>query len=156
MADASMASKLLAEFTGTFLLIFTIGCNVLSKSGLWAGVSIACVLMVAIYSFGGISGANFNPAVSVTLGITKALGGPGMEFKDVGIYCGVQLAAGVAAGLAYVGLFGQAFNLAPAGDFSLVSAGLCELLYTFMLCFVVLNVAVAKKNATEGGQYFGH
>jgi len=155
MAEASLASKCAAEFVGTFLLIFTVGCNVLSGNAVWGAVSIASVLMVAIYALGGISGANFNPAVSVTLGITKSLGGPGMEFKDVGIYCGVQLAAGVAAGFAYFALFGQAFNLAPAANFSIVSAGLCELLYTFMLCFVVLNVAVAKKNATEGGQYFG-
>jgi len=155
MAEATLASKCTAEFVGTFLLIFTVGCNVLSANAVWGAVSIASVLMVSIYALGGISGANFNPAVSVTLGITKALGGPGMEWKDVGIYCGTQLAAGVAAGFAYFALFGKAFNLAPAGDFSIVSAGLCELLYTFMLCFVVLNVAVAKKNATEGGQYFG-
>jgi hypothetical protein len=36
---------------------------------------------------------------------------------------------------------GSAFNLAPAKGFSLVAAGTVELLYTFMLCFVVLNVA---------------
>ena len=30
--------------------------------------------------------------------------------------------------------------------YSLLSAGVCELVYTFMLCFVVLNVAAAKKN----------
>merc|ERR1719313_983394 len=83
-----------------------------------------------------------------------------MDFKTVGIYCGVQLFAGCVAGFAYYGLFGKAFNLTPAGDFFLsdygvLAAGSCELLYTFMLCFVVLNVAVANKNATEGGQYFG-
>merc|ERR1719174_3674076 len=33
---------------------------------------------------------------------------------------------------------------------------LCELLYTFMLCFVVLNVAASKKNnQRKGNQYFG-
>merc|ERR1719473_1723893 len=104
----SMSSKLVAEFTGTFLLIFTIGCNVLGQTATWAGVSIACVLMVAIYSFGGISGANFNPAVSCTLGITKAMGGPGMDWKDVGIYSGVQIVAGILAGFCYFALFGKA------------------------------------------------
>eukprot|EP00929_Paragymnodinium_shiwhaense_P064258 TRINITY_DN3217_c0_g1_i1.p1 TRINITY_DN3217_c0_g1~~TRINITY_DN3217_c0_g1_i1.p1 ORF type:complete len:463 (+),score=151.21 TRINITY_DN3217_c0_g1_i1:81-1469(+) len=155
MADASLASKCVAEFVGTFLLVFTVGCNVLSANAVWGAVSIASVLMVSIYALGGISGANFNPAVSVTLGISKSLGGPGMDWKTVGIYSGVQLAAGIAAGFAYFGLFGKSFNLAPAADFNLVSAGLCELLYTFMLCFVVMNVAVAKKNEKEGGQYFG-
>jgi len=153
MAEASMMSKLVAEFTGTFLLIFTIGCNVLGQTATWAGVSIACVLMVAIYSFGGISGANFNPAVSFTLGITKSLGGAGMDWKDVGIYSIVQIAAGVLAGFCYVALFGHAFNLGPAKGFGLLSAGLCELLYTFMLCFVVLNVAVAKGSTPN--QYYG-
>jgi aquaporin Z len=150
-----MASKLVAEFTGTFLLIFTIGCNVLGGSGAWAGVSIACVLMVAIYSFGGISGANFNPAVSVTLGITKTLGGGGLGWADVGMYSVVQIIAGIAAGFSYFALFGKPFNLAPAKGFGLVEAGMCELLYTFMLCFVVLNVAVAKKNGAADNSYYG-
>jgi len=135
-----MSAKLVAEFTGTFLLIFTIGCNVLSKSGMWAGISIASVLMVSIFAFGGISGANFNPAVSVALGINGNL-----DWKDVGIYSAVQIAGGIAAGFCYVGLFGKSFNLGPAEGFNGVSAGACEILYTFMLCFVVLNVAAVKK-----------
>jgi len=139
-----MSAKLIAEFTGTYLLILTIGCNILSKSGVWAGISIACVLMVAVFSFGGISGANFNPAVSVALGINGNL-----EWKDVGIYSGVQIAAGIAAGFSYFAMFGEAFNLAPGKGFNGVSAGLAELLYTFMLCFVVLNVAAVGKGCQD-------
>jgi len=154
-AEPSMTAKCTAEFLGTFLLIFTVGCNVLGGSAVWGGVSIACVLMVAIYSLGGISGANFNPAVSMTLGISKAMGGPGLDWKTVGIYCGVQSAAGVAAALCYSALFGESFNLAPAKGFAWYHAGLCELLYTFMLCFVVMNVAAAKKNVQEKNQYYG-
>jgi len=150
-----MAAKCAAEFVGTFLLIFTVGCNVLGGSGVWAGVSIACVLMVAIYALGGISGANFNPAVSVTLGISQSMGGPGLDWQTVGIYSAVQSLAGVAAALCYSGLFGESFNLAPAKGFSWHQAGACELLYTFMLCFVVLNVAAAKKNVQEQNQYYG-
>eukprot|EP00441_Pelagodinium_beii_P004820 CAMPEP_0197703086 /NCGR_PEP_ID=MMETSP1338-20131121/125258_1 /TAXON_ID=43686 ORGANISM="Pelagodinium beii, Strain RCC1491" /NCGR_SAMPLE_ID=MMETSP1338 /ASSEMBLY_ACC=CAM_ASM_000754 /LENGTH=563 /DNA_ID=CAMNT_0043286979 /DNA_START=13 /DNA_END=1705 /DNA_ORIENTATION=+ len=150
-----MAAKCAAEFVGTFLLIFTVGCNVLGGSGVWAGVSIACVLMVAIYALGGISGANFNPAVSVTLGISQSMGGPGLDWQTVGIYSAVQSLAGVAAALCYSGLFGESFNLAPAKGFSWHQAGACELLYTFMLCFVVLNVAAAKKNVQEKNQYYG-
>lgn len=151
-----MQSKAVAEFVGTFMLVFTVGCNVLSNSGVFAGVSIACVLMVTIYALGGISGANFNPAVSVTLGITKSIGGPGdMPWPVVAIYCGVQLLAGIAAGFSYKAMFGEAFSLGPAPGFGLATAGFCELIYTFMLCFVVMNVAVASKNAVEDGQYFG-
>lgn len=154
-AEVSMIAKCVAEFVGTFLLIFTVGCNVLGGSATWGGVSIASVLMVAIYSLGGISGGNFNPAVSVTLGISKAMGGPGMDWKTVGTYVGVQSAAGIAAALCYSALFGQSFNLSPAKGFEWYHAGLCELLYTFMLTFVVMNVAAAKKNADEKNQYYG-
>jgi len=154
MAEASMVSKCSAEFVGTFLLVFTVGCNVLGKTMVWAGVSIACVLMVSIYAFGGISGGNFNPAVSVTLGITKNMGGPGMEWKDVGIYCIVQILAGIAAGMCYLALFGFSFNLGPSKGFGAMEAGMCEVLYTFMLCFVVLNVAASKARAGNN-QFYG-
>jgi len=154
-SEPTIAAKCTAEFVGTFLLIFTVGCNVLGGSATWAGVSIAFVLMVCIYALGGISGANFNPAVSVTLGISRAMGGPGLDWKTVVIFAGVQTAAGIAAAICYSLLFGQSFNLAPAKGFSWYHAGLCELLYTFMLTFVVMNVAAAKKNVGEKNQYYG-
>jgi aquaporin Z len=153
MAEVSLSSKLVAEFTGTFLLIFTVGCNVLSQTAVWAGVSIACVLMVVIYAFGGISGGNFNPAVSVMLGILESMkegAGAGMKWSLVGMYCGVQIAAGILAGFCYFALFGHAFNLGPAKGFGIVEAGLCELIYTFMLCFVVCNVAVTPDKEVKG------
>ena len=153
--ESSPVAKYTAEFVGTFLLIFTVGCNVLGKTDAWAGVSIAFVLMVSIYALGGISGGNFNPAVSVTLGISKSMGGEGLDWKTVGIYSAVQCIAGVLAAVCYSLLFGQSFNLAPAKGFSWYHAGLCEFLYTFMLTFVVMNVAAAKKNAAEKGQYYG-
>ena len=134
---------------GTFLLIFTIGCNVLSAAGsIWIGTSIACVLMVSIFAFGAVSGANFNPAVSVALGING-----NMEWKDVGIYSAVQIVAGIVAGFAYFALFGKTFNLAPTKGFSVAAAALCEILYTFMLCFVVLNVAAVKKGSMHTSRY---
>lgn len=143
MADFTV-KELVAEFTGTFLLIFTIGCNVLSKTAVWAGISIACVLMVAVFAFGAISGANFNPAVSTALALNGNL-----TPAKAGVYSAVQVTAGIAAGFCYFGFFGTTFKLAPAKDFNIVSYGLCELLYTFMLCFVVLNVAAVKKGCQE-------
>merc|ERR1719428_1206513 len=77
-----------------------------------------------------------------------------MDWATVAIYCAVQLLAGIAAGFAYFGLFGETFNLYPAKGFKgLVPAMICEMVYTFMLCFVVLNVAVASK-ATPN-KYYG-
>lgn len=146
-------NKLAAEFFGTFLLVFTVGCNVLAGQAVWGGVSIACVLMVAIYSMGGISGANFNPAVSFALGMIHNLGNRdgGKKWEMVGQYCLVQILGGLLGGFCYINLYWDAFNLAPAAGFGWVEAGLCEMLYTFMLCFVVLNVACRK----EKNQYYG-
>jgi aquaporin Z len=146
-----MGAKLIAEFIGTYLLIFTVGCNVLSATPVWGGVSIACVLMVSIFVFGGVSGANFNPAVSVALGINKNLG-----WGDVGTYSAVQLVAGIAAGFSYTALFGKSFALGPGKGFGVGEACVAEILYTFMLCFVVLNVAaLSEKGEGHCKSWFG-
>lgn len=164
-ADAPFISKCVAEFAGTFLLVFTIGCNVFNGNMVWAGVSIGCMLMVAVYALGGISGGNFNPAVSVSLGVVQSLGGKGMDWATVGIYCIVQIIGGIAAAIASYSLYVDSldfsmlnsdnFNLTPRKGFSWLSAWSCEMLYTFMLCFVVLNVAAAKKFQAQANQWYG-
>jgi len=143
------AAKYIAEFVGTFMLVLTVGCNVLTGSPVWAVTSIACTLMVSIYALGGVSGANFNPAVSLALGIAKKL-----EWKDVGIYMGCQIAGGITAGLVYGLTLWNVFNLQPSAGFAWWQAGLAEFLYTFMLCFVVLNVACSKMHAGKN-QFYG-
>ncbi|CAE7546095.1 NIP2-1 [Symbiodinium sp. CCMP2592] len=155
VSDPSLTAKLVSEFVGTFLLVLTVGCNVLGSTSTWGGVSIAFVLMVSIYAMGAISGANFNPAVSVTLGISKSMGGPGLDWKTVGQYSAVQTLAGISAAVCYCLLYGRSFNLTPSEGFGWLNAGLCESLYTLVLTFVVLNVAAARKNATERNEYYG-
>merc|ERR1719409_2077393 len=142
-------TKCLSEFTGTYLLVFTVGCNVLGGSAVWAATSIACVLMVSIYALGAVSGAHFNPAVTVTL----QLAGKTNSWGTAGAYMGAQLLGGILAGFSYFALFGKVFNLAPGAGFGWWEAMLVEVLYTFMLCFVVLNVAATKAN--DGNQFFG-
>jgi len=104
-----------------------------------------------IYALGKSSGANFNPAVSVALGMTHHL-----RWPEVGIYVAVQTIAGISAGFCYVLMFGQdkSFNLGPTAGHSLWQAGLAEVLYTFMLCFVVLNVAASKVHGVQGHHQF--
>merc|ERR1719446_400050 len=102
-----------------------------------------------IYALGKTSGANFNPAVSFSLGLTKK-----MEWKEVGIYAAVQTVAGILAGLCYLAMFGESFNLEPTKGHTWWQAGLAEVLYTFMLCFVVLNVAASKCHAGKD-QFYG-
>jgi len=153
MGEDSAVARYTSEFVGTFLLVFTVGCNVLSGDPHWNATSIACVLMVSIYALGGVSGANFNPAVSLALALSKKL-----TWVEAGIYMAVQILAGILAALSYGALFWEVFNLGPGVNADKVpytwwQACLAEVLYTLMLCFVVLNVATARKN--EGNQFFG-
>jgi len=151
MGEAAAGARYASEFIGTFLLVFTVGCNEITGQAVWGGVSIACVLTVMIYSLGKSSGGNFNPAVSVALGVAGK-----MQWGEVGTYCVVQIVAGMAAAFAYVGMFGaqHSFNLQPAPQHQWWQACLVELLYTFMLCFVVLNVACSKVHAGQN-QFYG-
>merc|ERR1719321_127989 len=72
----------------------------------------------------------------------------------VGLYCAVQVAAGLCAGFSYAALFMSVIPLAPGVGFGFLEAVLAEVLYTFMLSFVVLNVAASKRNGCGTGQEF--
>ena len=67
---SELGKQLTGEFIGTYLLILTVGFNILSGQSTWAVLSIASVLMVSIYSLASVSGANFNPAVTLALYLT--------------------------------------------------------------------------------------
>jgi aquaporin Z len=156
-----MASELgkqcLGEFIGTYLLILTIGFNVLSGQSTWAVLSIASVLMVSIYALASVSGANFNPAVTLTLYLTKTE----TDATKVAAYMATQIVAGICAGFTYFAVFGKAINLTPGshpehGEFGAFGAGVIEILYTFVLCFVVLRAAViAQKDNESFGMAIG-
>lgn len=147
--ESSSRAKCVAEFIGTFALIISVGCNVLVGDKTWGVTSIAATLMVSIYALGGISGANFNPAVSVALGLSNKL-----PWAQVAIYICVQLSAGLFAGLSYGLILGDSFKLGPSTGHTMMAAGFAELLYTFMLCFVVLNTAASKEHGGKD-QFYG-
>lgn len=81
-------------------------------SSLFAGLSIGIALFVAIQSLGGVSGANFNPAVSVALGCVQALNGPGMAWQQVGLYSLSQVCGGITAAIVSALTFGKSAALA--------------------------------------------
>src|ERR1700746_1992800 len=61
-------NKYMAEFIGTFFLVLTIGCTVIGNgAGALAPLAIGSALMVMVFAGGHISGAHYNPAV--TLGV---------------------------------------------------------------------------------------
>jgi len=146
---AAKSHELVAEFIGTYVLVLTVGCNVLGGSGLWAVTSIAFSLMVMIYALGNVSGANFNPAVSVTLALTN-----NMEWAKCGLYCVAQILGGLLGGATYALLFGEAFNLEPGQGYHWSAAAEAEIVYTFFLTFTVLCTAVLKGAAEK--EFFGY
>jgi aquaporin Z len=148
--DPIQRPRYVAEFVGTFMLLVSIGCNVIVGDKTWGITSIACTLTVMIYALGGISGGHFNPAVSVALALSRK-----MPWVEAATYICVQLSAALFAGDLYGYMLKDTFNLAPKAGYNLLQAGLVELLYTFMLTFVVLNVATAKKVVAGNPQYYG-
>merc|ERR1719424_925379 len=142
--------KYLAEFIGTYILVLTIGCNVLGGVSIWAVTSIASALMVMIYSLGSVSGANFNPAVSLAIAASNKMDG---GYQQAGLYMIAQTVGATCAAFTYLMIFMHNFNLEPGQGFSMLEAGVAEFIYTFMLCFVVLNTACA--GATKGNQFYG-
>jgi aquaporin Z len=131
--------KYAVELIGTFIFLFTIATSVLSASTL-APLAIGSVLMVMIYAGGHISGGHYNPAVTLAalvrgrIGVADAIG-----------YWIVQLAGGLLAmALArWVIDPAQVHTLTLSGH-TLIAAFIAELLFTFALCYVVLNVATSK------------
>jgi aquaporin Z len=139
--------KYVTEFIGTLFLVLTIGLSVLGGVSV-APLAIGAVLMVMVYMGGHISGAHYNPAVTVAVFLRGKL-----QSKEVVPYIVVQLAGAMVASLLVYVILGQTFAPAPAPSASVLAALLVEVLYTFALCLVVLNVATSQ--ATEGNSFYG-
>lgn len=148
MAETSTSSKLIAEFIGTFFLALTI-CTaaVHGSAGDYAPFAIAATLMVMIYAVGHISGAHFNPAVTVAVWLRGAC-----EKSDVVPYISVQALAGVLAAIVSQEIL-LAETSVTAIDMDATNALAAEFLYTFALVYVILNVATS--DATQGNGYYG-
>merc|ERR1711865_1180722 len=147
-AEPEIGAKLLSEFLGTFMLVLTVGLNVLSGSTAGA-FSIASSLMCMIFALGTCSGAHFNPAVTTAI---VCSGRGKCSPKDGAMYIGVQIVGGICAAFTYSALMnGETFALKPAA-YKWSQVIVAELVFTFVLAFVVLSVATVKNSLSE---YFG-
>jgi len=138
----------LTEFIGTFFLCLTIGLTVLNGTAL-APLAIGASLMVMVYMGGHVSGAHYNPAVSLAVLLRGKMASVG-EFVG---YVVSQCAGAIAAGLVVYVILGRTFAPAPAPTASVTAALLVEVLYTFALALVVLNSAASAK--THRNSFFG-
>merc|ERR1719262_1521298 len=144
--EISTVSKLTSEFIGTFILVLTVGLNVLGKSPAGA-FSIAASLMCMIYALGDVSGAHFNPAVTLAIFCSKLC--PELSPKDAGLYMITQILGGVSAAYTYAAIHhGKSFPLGPSPGYTWVHVSIAEIVFTFVLCLVVLCAAVSDKTKT--------
>jgi len=142
-------NKYLVEFIGTFFLVLTVYCCVVGLSGAaaaFAGLAIGSALMVMIFAGGHISGAHYNPAVTLAVFMRGKIG-----IGDVPGYIIAQLVGGILAALVGKMLVGNPAAAAEAKAF--FPSVLAEFLGTFALCYVVLHVATSKDH--PGNHFYG-
>ena len=136
------------ELIGTFFLVLTIGCTgIAAGPGVIAPLAIGSILMVMVYAGGHISGAHYNPAVTLSIYMRGRC-----AIGDTIPYMAAQILGAVAAA-SLVMFFKTGVAVAPFVARSIPAALAAEFCFTFALAYVVLNVATAK--ATSGNSYFG-
>ena len=144
----STLNKLAAEFIGTFALVLAgTGAIVIdaARGGAIGHAGIALtfglIVMVMIYAVGDISGAHFNPAVTLAFWAAGRL-----QPRRIPQYLLSQLAGATAASCTLFILFGNVKSLGatlPAGD--IWQSFTLEILLTALLMFVILHVSTGPK-----------
>jgi len=142
------------EFIGTFFLCVSVGLANVSEGPIPIGI----MLGVYVYSFGHISGANFNPAVSLALYMRGKL-----NFSPMIAYIITQMIAGFVAGGVGDAIINDGILKSSGGTQSFYApvpqsdekgwSVLMECIYTFMLVSCVLHTATTKAQA--GNHYYG-
>lgn len=140
--------KYIVEFIGTFFLVFTIGL-VVRQNIPFAPFAIGSILMVMIFAGGHVSGAHYNPAVTLAAFLRGRC-----DKRDVIPYWIAQFAAGFVAALLvnFLMTTGRA-NPAVVATHPTVESFIVEFLFTFALAWTVLNVATSK--STMGNSFYG-
>jgi MIP family channel proteins len=152
VADTTALPRaLVAEAIGTFALVFA-GCGAIvvdAKTGalghLGVAFSFGLVIMAMIYAVGHISGAHFNPAVTLAFALTRHF-----PWTRTVTYWGAQLAGALlAAALLRVSLGDHAHDGATLPSGSQGQAFLWELVLTFFLVLVIMAVATDSRAVGE-------
>ncbi len=136
-----MSKKLVAEFIGAFFLVVAV-----SFTG--NPIAIGLMLAVMVYVGGHISGAHYNPAVTLAFLLSKKLS----PTETLGYWLAQILGTFCAACLCW-NVTGKLFVPGPGEGVSTSSILLIETICTFALVIVVLTVATAKK--LSGNHIYG-
>lgn len=140
--------RYLAELIGTFAMVLA-GCGAMIVDDLYGGVlghlgvSLVwgLVVMAMIYSVGNTSGAHINPAVTLGFFIARRF-----DKKHVLPYIGCQILGALAAALLLRFIFPAHETLGSTlPELSLTRTLVVEVVITFLLMFVILNVSTGHK-----------
>lgn len=133
-------NKYITEFIGTFFLVLIIG---ITNNPIAIGIG----LSVLVYMGAHISGAHYNPVVSLAMFIQKEI-----DKSELLYYILSQLIASVAASFIIQNFDINSFEVI-ANTSNKVSFFMAEILFTFLLVFVILNVALHPK--LKNNQFYG-
>lgn len=148
-----MLKRLLGEFLGTFGLVFCgTGAIVINQESngvithLGIAITFGLIVMAMILSFGHISGAHINPAVSIALCVSKRF-----KWKNLAPYIFAQLAGALLASYILHYLFPANELLgATIPNGSDVQSYVLEFILTFLLMIVILTSTQKKDHSLLG------
>ena len=135
---------LIAEFLGTFFLVF-FGCGAVIVNELFGGelgqlgicIVFGLVVMAVIYSFGNVSGAHINPAVTIALCFAGRF-----DLKLLHSYVAMQLLGATSAALLLRWIFSETEVLGlTLPNIGIFRAFFVEVIISFVLMSVVLNLS---------------
>jgi aquaporin NIP len=146
----ALTRRLTAEAVGTFCLLFAgtgavvvneVADGPIGHGGIAAAFGLVIVVMIA--GLGHISGAHFNPAVTVAFASTRHF-----PWKDVAPYVAAQLVGALAASLALRGLFGDGTTLGVTAIAHVSAAGGLglEIGLTAVLALVIMSLATDTRS----------
>ncbi|CAN7509555.1 aquaporin [Paenibacillus sp. LjRoot153] len=142
-----MKKRLIAEFIGTYFLVFAgpgaMIIDEITKNITHVGVALTfgLVVMALIYTFGHISGAHFNPAVTIGFWVRGD-----MTSRESLYYIVIQFVAATAASCTLHLLFGNIADLGATIPISTEGQSfILEFILTFVLMLVILGSAVHGK-----------
>lgn len=141
-------NKYITEFIGTMFLVLVVGVAAIGgAAGAMAPVAIGTILMVMVYAGGHISGAHYNPAVTLAVLMRGKI-----DMGGAITYWIAQIGGALAAWAIATFIF----DVAGPDTSAVKSVGqglAAEILGTLALAYVVLNTATAK--GTNGNSFYG-